>query len=147
MVVRLDKTEPLLDAPFDVSSALSHVTKQSSRQAKVGFSIREDLKIEHVQDPLVMQGKDALQDQHMRRINRGRLIKPSVLLKGIDWNVCFFTSENVSDGRGDGGLIETYPALMSLSLSTRTSKSMASGASKSYSLRKAAALCSGVRGL
>lgn len=30
VVVGLDKAEPLLDATFDVSAALSHVTKQSS---------------------------------------------------------------------------------------------------------------------
>ena len=42
---RLDETEPLFDAAFDVSSALSHVTKQSSGQAQIGFGISEDLQI------------------------------------------------------------------------------------------------------
>lgn len=45
VVVWFDKAEPLFDATFDVTSALSHVTKQSSGQAKVGFGICEDLEI------------------------------------------------------------------------------------------------------
>lgn len=43
VVVWLDETEPLLDTTFDVASALSHVAKQSSREAKIGFGVCEDL--------------------------------------------------------------------------------------------------------
>lgn len=41
----------------------------------------------------------------------------------------------------------SYPCLTSRKTSTRRSKSMASGASKSYSFLKALADCSGVNGL
>jgi hypothetical protein len=74
VVVGLDEAEPLLDAALDVSSALSHVTKQSSGQAKVGFSIGKDLEIKHIQHALVMQGKDAFQDKHVWRIDGRTLI-------------------------------------------------------------------------
>ena len=74
VIVRLDKAEPLLDATLDVSSALSHITKQSSGQAEVRFGIGKDLKIKHVQHALIMQGKDAFQDEHMWRIYGRRLI-------------------------------------------------------------------------
>ena len=74
VVVGLHKAEPLLDAALDVSSALSHVTKQSSGQAEVRFGVGKDLEIKHVQHALVMQGKDAFQDEDMWRIDSGRLI-------------------------------------------------------------------------
>jgi hypothetical protein len=74
VVIRLDKAEPLLDAALDVSSALSHITKQSSGQAKVRFGIGKDLEIKHIQHTLIMQGEDAFQDEHMWRIDSSRLI-------------------------------------------------------------------------
>lgn len=74
VVVRLDKAEPLLDAALDVSSALSHITKQSSGQAEVRFGVSKDLEIKHIQHALIVQGKDAFQDEHMWRIDSRRLI-------------------------------------------------------------------------
>jgi hypothetical protein len=47
-VVGLDPFEPLLDTTFDVSAALTHVTKQSSGQAKIRLSVRIDLEIHEV---------------------------------------------------------------------------------------------------
>jgi hypothetical protein len=47
-VVGLDPFEPLLDTAFDVSAALTHVTKQSSGQAKIRLSVRIDLEIHEV---------------------------------------------------------------------------------------------------
>lgn len=45
VVVWFDKAKPLLDAAFNVASALSHIAKQSSGQAKVRLGICEDLEI------------------------------------------------------------------------------------------------------
>lgn len=44
-------------------------------------------------------------------------------------------------------VVGVYPVLISFKRSTSTSKSMASGESKSYSFRNAAVDCSGVNGL
>ena len=74
MIVRLDKAEPLLDATLNVSSALSHVTKQPSGQAEVRFGVGKDLEIKHVQHALVMKGEDAFQDKHVWRVDSRRLI-------------------------------------------------------------------------
>jgi hypothetical protein len=54
VVVRLDKAEPLLDAALDISSALSHITKQSSGQAEVRFGVGKDLEIKHIQHALIV---------------------------------------------------------------------------------------------
>lgn len=43
--IRTDVGEPLLDATFDVSAALTHVTKQPTGQAEIRLCIRIDLEV------------------------------------------------------------------------------------------------------
>ena len=43
--IRTDIGEPLLDATFDVSAALTHVTKQPTGQAEIRLCIRIDLEV------------------------------------------------------------------------------------------------------
>jgi hypothetical protein len=82
----------------------------------------------------------------VRRVDHACFVFSSVLLEGVDGDFGTFP-----DGMDEFDLRRrrksSYPSLISRNRSTRTSKSMASGASKSNSDLNACADCSGVRGL
>jgi len=120
----------------------------SSRQTKVGFSLGKDLHVQQIQHSFIMECENTLKDQDVGRIDGSSLAFPRMLFEGVDWYICFLPYELLVHVVGcEWKMRRLYPALISCSLSTRLSKSMASGASKSYSFLKAAADSSEVRGL
>jgi len=59
----------------------------SSRQTEIAVCFGEDPQVQQVQDAWIMQGEDAFEDQNVRRIDGGRLVKPRMLLEGIHRDV------------------------------------------------------------
>jgi hypothetical protein len=87
-----------------------------------------------------MKSKNALEDEHVRGVDRCGLVQARVLLEGVDRDLSLFARETVSRVSWMRLKNNTHPSLMSLSFSTKTSKSIASGESKSYSFLCAAAI-------
>lgn len=73
-----------------------------------------------------MEGKDTLQDENMRGVNRSSVFEPLVLVKGVDWNISSLSVDRSAEVQALGEL-EPYPAFRSRSLSTNMSKSIACG--------------------
>jgi hypothetical protein len=82
----------------------------------------------------------------MRGVYSGRLFQPRMLLERVHGHFSDFAGRLLA-AHCACALGDTYPFLMSFSLSTKMSKSIASGESKSYSFLNAAADSSGVNGL
>jgi hypothetical protein len=68
----------------------------SSRQASVCISFTEDLHIQELEDPGVVQGKYAFQDQDMRRVYRCGLAHALVPGKGIDGDLSPLSSLEIA---------------------------------------------------
>src|ERR1700722_6243741 len=97
-----------------------------------------------------MQGEDTFQYDDMRRIDRKDLALALMLLEGIDGYVSTLPAREMLDCSSlslHWRLETTDPCLSSLSFSTRRSKSIEAGESRSYSLACARAFCSGVKDL
>lgn len=94
-----------------------------------------------------MQCEDALKDEDMGGVDGVFVRKPGVLLERVDWNVNLLPVRVLAGDPGNHDNFFAYPDLMSRRCSTSRSKSIAAGASKSYSFLKAALDSSGVSGL
>ncbi len=85
-----DEGKPLLDSAFDRSSSLTYIADDllsstsvkshgnekgrcgftSAGQAEVCICFDKDLHVQHLEDSRIMQSQDALQYDHVRRVNR-----------------------------------------------------------------------------
>lgn len=110
-----------------------------------------DLHVQQLEDPGVVERKDPLENKHVGRVNRGGLWLPLMLLERVDRNLRLpavpgefqLRYPSITGSR----LSPTNPFFKSRSFSTRISKSIDSGASKSYSFANAFLDCSGVKDL
>lgn len=66
----------------------------ASRQAQIAIRLGEDLEIQQIEHPLVVQGENSFQDYDMGRIDGIRLIQSSMLLKRVDRDVRLFAGGN-----------------------------------------------------
>lgn len=60
-----------------------HEDHTSPRQTHIGVGLGEDLHVKQIQYLRVVQGKDALQDEDMRRVDARRLLGPLMLFERI----------------------------------------------------------------
>jgi len=93
-----------------------------------------------------VKSENTLENDNMRRVNSCLLFETSMLLERVDGDVYLLSVVTLAWVLYKE-TVHIYPSLMFLNRSTRKSKSIASGESKSYSFEKAFADCSALRGL
>lgn len=68
----------------------------SSRQAQIAVGFSEDPQVQQVKYTLVMESKDALEDENMRRVDRSCVLQPGMLFERIHRDIRLLALEIVS---------------------------------------------------
>jgi hypothetical protein len=109
-----DVGKPLLDTTFDVSAALTHITKQPAGQAEIRLCIRIDLEVKQIQHALIMKSEDALEDEYVWAVDRGTLpFEPGMLLERVNRDVNLFPLRVLANYSVNHGDLFPYPDLIS----------------------------------